>query len=102
MKEALVYNFEPEKNQKLIQLRNISFEEIIAVLASKGPLDVIEHTNKNKYPNQKMYVVELHEYIYLVPYVREGHQIFLKTAFPSRKATKKYMVSKKEEVTNDS
>lgn len=88
---SLIYNFDPEKNKKLIELRNISFEEIIAVLESAGPLDVIMHPNAQKYSHQKMYVVELYEYAYLVPFVEGKSEIFLKTAFPSRKATKQYL-----------
>jgi hypothetical protein len=39
-----------------------------------------------------MYAVKLREYVYLVPFVEEQAKgIFLKTAFPSRKATKKYL-----------
>lgn len=37
-----------------------------------------------------MYVIEIDSYIYLVPFVNEKI-IFLKTIFPSRKATKKYL-----------
>jgi uncharacterized DUF497 family protein len=88
---SLTYNFDPEKNKKLIELRDISFEEIIVVLESPGPLDVVIHPNAQKYSHQKMYVVELDGYAYLVPFVEEGGEIFLKTAFPSRKATKQYL-----------
>ncbi len=85
------YNFNSEKNTKLIELRGISFEEIIAALESKGPLDIIKHSNSKKYHNQKIYVVELHNYAYFVPFVEEKGKVFLKTAFPHRKATKKYL-----------
>ena len=85
------FSFDPQKNTKLIELRNISFEEIIAVLESQGPLDIVQNPNSDKYAHQKMYVIELHDYIYLVPFVEEETKIFLKTAFPHRKATKKYL-----------
>ena len=90
MAMCFIYNFDPEKNKKLIELRKISFEEIIAVLESTGPLDVIVHPNAQKYSHQKMYVVELYDYAYLVPFIEERGEIFLKTAFPSRKATKQW------------
>ena len=87
-----VYNFNPEKNAWLIEMRGISFEEIITVLESKGAIDIVEHPNLSKYPHQKMYIVELHDYVYLVPFVEEGNnRFFLKTAFPSRKATKQHL-----------
>lgn len=80
-----------QKNKQLIELRGISFEEIISVLESKGPIDVVKHYNNEKYAHQKMYVIELYEYIYLVPFVEKNDEIFLKTIFPSRKATRKYL-----------
>lgn len=85
------YNFDHQKNRKLIELRGISFEEVISVLANKGPIDIVSHHNDEKYSHQRMYVVELHSYIYLVPFVEQENEIFLKTIFPSRKATKKYL-----------
>ncbi len=92
MENKLIYDFSAEKNAWLIETRGISFEEIIAVLENKGALDVIEHPNSKKYSHQKMYVVELHGYIYLVPFVEERNKkVFLKTAFPNRKAAKQYL-----------
>lgn len=57
-------------------------------------LDDIEHPNKAKYPNQRVFVVEVDEYAYLVPYVESDNEIFLKTVIPSRKATKQYLGGK--------
>ena len=93
-----IYNFSLEKNQKLIKTRNISFEEIISAIESGCLLDVIEHYNSDKYPNQRIYLVESNNYVYLVPFMlQEDGIIFLKTIFPSRKATQKYL----KEVKND-
>ena len=80
----------PDKNRLLLKERGVSFEEVIAVLNSLGPLDVLTHPNVNKYQNQKIYVVELRHYIYLVPFVESRESIFLKTIFPNRKANKIY------------
>lgn len=85
------YNFDPQKNRKLIELRGISFEEVISVLENKGPIDIVRPHNDEKYSHQRLYVVELHNYVYLVPFVEQEDEIFLKTIFPSRKATKKYL-----------
>lgn len=90
MIEHVIYEFDPEKNAKLISLRGISFEEIITALGTEKLLDVIIHPNQTKYPRQKMYVLELEEYVYLVPFIEDGNKVFLKTAFPSRQATKHY------------
>ncbi|MFT5974986.1 MAG: hypothetical protein ACI9YO_001158 [Gammaproteobacteria bacterium] len=42
------------------------------------------------YPGQKIPVVLVEGYAYLVPFVENKDQIFLKTIIPSRKATKHY------------
>jgi uncharacterized DUF497 family protein len=85
------YNFDPQKNKELIKLRGISFEEVISILENKGPIDIVKHHNDGKYPHQRIYVVEFHDYVYLVPFVEQQNEIFLKTIFPSRNATKKYL-----------
>ncbi len=99
--EMNIHDFEPAKNAWLIENRGISFEQILAVLESKGPIDVIDHPNTVKYPHQKMYVIELNDYIYLVPFVEQKGRIFLKTAFPNRKATKQYNHSSKGDIYHE-
>lgn len=85
----------PDKNRKLIEERNISFENIIFSLQSGGLLDDISHPNKEKYPHQRLFVISLDDYAYLVPYVENEEEIFLKTIVPSRKATKQYLGGKR-------
>ena len=55
-------------------------------------LDDIEHPNKEKYPNQNIFIilVVVKNYVYLVPYVEDETSIFLKTIIPSREMNKKY------------
>ena len=90
--DKLHYEFSPDKNQALIEGRNVSFEDIVAALDNGKLLDVIVHLNELKYPGQKIYIVDLNGYVYLVPFVRKNAQIiFLKTIFSSRKLTKKYL-----------
>jgi len=84
-------NWNAEKNRKLIEERNISFEDIIFCLQSGGLLDDVAHPNKENYPHQRIFVVAVDEYAYLVPYVENDEEIFLKTVVPSRKATKQYL-----------
>ena len=86
----ILYNFDHQTNRKLIELRGISFEEVIAILENEGPIDIIKHPNCEKYSHQRMYVVELNNYIYLVPFIDGKNEIFLKTIYPSRKAVKQY------------
>ena len=40
---------------------------------------------------QRILVLEIDDYAYVVPYVTEDDTIFLKTMFPSRKHTAKYL-----------
>jgi len=61
-------------------------------------VDVFDHPNPKKYPNQKIYAININSYIFLVPFIKEGKNIrFLKTIIPSRKATKQYLRSKENE-----
>lgn len=80
-----------EKNRLLKQERGVCFEDVITVLNEGYPLDTLEHRNKKKYPNQRIFVVELSGYAYYVPFVEDDEKIFLKTIIPNRDATKKYL-----------
>ncbi|MEO0435734.1 MAG: toxin [Pseudomonadota bacterium] len=86
-----VFNWSAEKNQRLIQDRGVSFEEAVFFIQAGGLLNDIVHPNAAGYPNQRMFVVAIEEYVYLVPYVEDADQIFLKTIIPSRKFTKLYL-----------
>lgn len=89
------YEFSAEKNQRLIKERNISFEDVISALEGGKLVDVIRHYNLDKYPNQKIYLVDIEGYIYLVPFVmKDKHTAFLNTIFPSRKLTARYLKNK--------
>lgn len=86
------YEFSSEKNNQLIQERNISFEEVIMAIEEGAVLDVLPHPKSDKYPNQEIYVLNINNYIYLVPFVRKDkNTVFLKTIFPHRKLTKFYL-----------
>jgi uncharacterized DUF497 family protein len=86
-----LYDWDPEKNQQLIEERGISFEEVIFHLQSDSLLDDVEHPNQKDYSHQRMYVVSIEDYVYLVPYVESENGIFLKTIISSRKATKHFL-----------
>jgi mRNA-degrading endonuclease RelE of RelBE toxin-antitoxin system len=84
-----LYRWSKEKDKILKKQRGTGFEDIIEAI-DKNLLDVYDHPNKQEYPNQKIYVVKSHDYVFLVPFVRDGNDIFLKTIIPSRKAKKIY------------
>ena len=81
-----------EKNQQLIRQRGISFERIVSAIEQNGLLDVLEHPNRERHLGQRLYVVNLDGYAYLVPFVLQiDEKRFLKTIIPSRKATRDYL-----------
>jgi hypothetical protein len=93
-----VFTFSPEKNLKLILERGISFDEIIAAIDNDQILDIMEHPNQRKYGKQKIYIVEVKNYVYLVPFIEDDQgNIFLKTIITSRKAKQKYLKGEEDE-----
>lgn len=87
-------NWNVDKNQQLTNDRGVSFEDVVVYIQQDEILDIVEHPNKEKYPNQKMFVLNIDNYVYLVPYVENREEIFLKTIIPSRKATRDYLGEK--------
>lgn len=87
-------NWNPEKNQQIIAERGISFEDVVFYLQQGALLDDVEHPNGDKYLNQRVFVINIDDYVHLVPYVESRKDIFLKTVIPSRKATKQYLGEK--------
>ena len=85
------FNWDNEKNRKLIKEREISFEEIVFCIEKGYILDTIEHPNQEKYEGQKMFIIQVDKYAYLVPFVENEEEVFLKTIISSRKATKIYI-----------
>jgi len=80
-----------EKNAQLVKERDISFERVIYHIERNEILDIIRHPNSSKYPNQRMFILDIGNYAYLVPFVETDSEVFLKTIIPSRKATRKYL-----------
>jgi uncharacterized DUF497 family protein len=86
-----IYSWNPEKNKILRSERNITFEEIVLNIQLGNEVDIYDHPNQARYPGQKISVVIAEGYAYLVPFVENETEIFLKTIIPSRKATKEYI-----------
>ena len=91
MSEQKVFIWDEVKNAKLKSERSISFEEVVYAIESGRLMDTIQHPNSSKYQNQCLYLVLINAYIYVVPFIEEDRHIILKTVFPSRKETKKYL-----------
>jgi len=90
-----VFRWDNEKNEYLKKQRGVSFEQVVILLEREDVLEVVEHPNQEKYPGQRIAIVEINDYAYLVPYIQDGEEIFLKSIIPSRKATNKYVRTKK-------
>ena len=78
-------NWNPEKNELLKCKRGLSFEEIAYLIESGQILGIEENPGHS---NQKIYIIEVDQYAVVVPFVETEEEIFLKTAFPSRKYSK--------------
>jgi len=85
------FRWSPAKNNWLRRVRGITFERIVAAIETGGLLDVLAHPDQDRYPGQRLLVVRLQQYVGLVPMVESADGLFLKTAFPSRKATRQYL-----------
>jgi hypothetical protein len=81
----------PAKNEQLKRERGIAFETIAYYLEQGRVLAVTAHHNPDQYPNQRLFVFQINDYIYLVPFVESDTEIFLKTIIPSRKATRAWL-----------
>ena len=86
------FDWNSQKNEKLRAERDIGFEDCLLAIEEGKILDILEHKNKKKYPNQKIFVLEISGYAYLVLFVEDKDKVFLKTIIPSRKATKEYLL----------
>lgn len=87
----LTVRWDDRKNEWLKRERGVCFEQIMVLLEQQTLLSLADHPNQDKYPGQKMAVVEINGYAYLVPYEQHGDEIELKTIIPSRKATRQYL-----------
>lgn len=85
------YDWNEAKNDRLKSERDICFEDVVVAISEGKLHDILVHPNPAKYPNQRFYIVEVQEYVYVVPFVEDEIKIFLKTIYPSRKLTKQYL-----------
>jgi uncharacterized DUF497 family protein len=85
------YSWNSEKNRRLKAERKVSFVEVVFCIERGQLLDIVEHPNQERYEGQRIFIVKIRDYAYLVPFVETEREIFMKTIIPSRKATKKYL-----------
>jgi len=85
------FTWDTGKNEKLRAERGISFEEIVYHIERGDVLDILEHPNQEKYEGQRVLIVRVEDYAYLVPFIETENEVALKTVIPSRKATRRYL-----------
>ncbi len=91
------YSWNDEKNELLQRQRGISFEEAVFHIERGDLLSVLDHPNQERYPGQRIFVVNIRGYAYLVPFVESETEVFLKTIIPSRKATREHLSYRPEQ-----
>ena len=85
------FRSDPQKNGQLKQERGLGFEQVSVAIETGGLLQIAPHQNPAKYPRQKIMIVEIDAYAYLVPFIENDEHFFLKTIIPSRKATRNFI-----------
>jgi len=92
----VVIDWDEEKNLKLKMERGVGFEDVLMAIHEDRILGIFKHPNYEKYPEQKILVVEIGGYAYVVPFEERGEVIWLITIYPSRKMTMIYLGGKKD------
>ena len=87
----MVFSWDNEKNERLKRERGVSFERIVFLIQHDFILDILERPSKERYRKQRLYIINIDNYAYVVPFFDEGNVRFLKTIFPSRKYTQIYL-----------
>lgn len=80
-----------EKSLLLKTERGVSFEDVLVAISQGGLITIMDHPNRARYQGQKILVVRIRDYAYLVPYIESENEIFLKSIIPSRKATRDFL-----------
>ena len=94
-----MFSWNDDKNQLLQEQRGVGFEEVIFHIDKGDLLEILEHPNQETYPGQRIFVVRIRDYAYLVPFEESESEseVFLKTIIPSRKATRTYLSQRCED-----
>ncbi|MEM6424515.1 MAG: toxin [Cyanobacteria bacterium P01_D01_bin.128] len=85
------FRWNADKNRQLQAERRVRFEEVLQAIQNNQLLDIIQHPNPKYYPNQRVFIVKMNQYVYLVPFVETDTEVFLKTIIPSRKFKRQYL-----------
>ena len=81
------FRWNADKSIELKEQRDVTFEQLI----SSRFIGIEKHPKRL---NQYLMLFEFKRYVWVVPYIEEDQYYFLKTGFPSRKYTQKYLGGK--------
>jgi hypothetical protein len=84
-------NWNTEKSIAFKSSRGICFEDVVFHIERGDILNDYVHPNQQEYPGQRIMIIAINNYAFLVPYVENNKELFLKTIIPSRKATQRYL-----------
>lgn len=93
MSEPKTYDWNADKNTCLCKSAVFLFERMVFEISAGNELAVLEHPNQDKYPGQRISMVQVDDYVYALPFIETETKIFLKTIIPSRKAKRQYRSS---------
>lgn len=85
------FEWDPNKDVWLRANRGVSFQHVLYHIEQGDLLDVRKHPNEGKYPHQRILIVRIERYVYVIPFVKSGDRLFFKTIIPSRKETRRYL-----------
>jgi hypothetical protein len=91
----VTFDWDDKKNEWLLEERGISFEQVLVAIESGNVVDILEHPNKDRFVGQLLILVAIDGYVYAVPTVVSGQGFFMKTIYPSRKYTERYLRGKR-------
>lgn len=79
------------KDAWLRSSRGIGFEQVAEHLEAEAFLAIEEHWNQARHPNQRLFIMNIGNCAFYVPFLETDDAVYLKTIIPSRKATKRYL-----------
>ena len=85
------FRWDPTKSEQLRERHGVGFEQVVVAIESGNVLGTMPHPNVTRYPRQRIVVVKIDNYAFLVPFVEDEIHVFLKTIIPSRKATRDFI-----------
>lgn len=89
--KTIVWNPEKAKVLRADDARgHVGFEDCVVAIEEGRLLADIPNPGAS-YERQRMFILNINDYAYAVPYIETDDKIFLKTVFPSRKHTALYL-----------